>query len=136
MKKTTLLEFYALTVCFFSIVALLFSFSFIIWNGVGIIKPEFTLPEYIWKNHQSDEAFKQYLLSSACPYPQEEKKSKPSLPEGSALTTARNQSFMEALKAEKRSSVQNVLINLIILILASFSFIGHWKIGSKARING
>ena len=131
MKKS-LLESYGLAVCFFTVVCFVIVLGMTLWDGVKLTAPGFTLNSRDWKRHQSDEAFKEYLISEHR-YGSEKETYTP--PEGAALSQAREQSFAQESQSEKRDGFQDLVRNLIILLINLGVFLAHWRIAARARRN-
>ena len=62
MKKT-IVEIYALAVCFIATASFVISLGFALWNIVEMIAPEFTLEPYRYEHHQSDARMQSYKLA-------------------------------------------------------------------------
>ena len=129
MKKT-LLEIYALAVCFITVTCFVIVLGMAIWNVVEISAPEFTLETQTYEQHQTDEAFLENLINQ---YRPEEIQKTYQAPEGEALTTARQASYVSVLRSERRGAMQSFLRNLIILVIDLVVFIVHWKVAANAR---
>ncbi len=123
MKKS-LLEIYALAVCFATIVCFVISLGIGIYDLVEITNPEFTLSSHKYNRHQTNDAFWKNCYSS------DKERTRP--PEDE-LTKKRENSFQRALKAEKRDAFQSLTQIVIILIVNALVFLIHWKIARRAR---
>lgn len=119
--KRTLVEVYALAVCFVTLVCFVVTLGIGIFDLIGIASPEFTLSSYTYDRHQSNEAF-----SKDWP------KDKP-LPTGEELTKVREESYQNALRSEKRGGVQSLIRVLIIILIDIIVFAIHWLMGKRAR---
>jgi len=129
MKKS-LLEIYALAVCFFTVVCFVVVLGMAMWDGVKVAAPDFTIRSHYWEKHQSDEAFRESLVSlRRCG------DGKPAYtpPAGADLTKAREESYAQVLRAERRDGFQGLVQRLIILFLDLLVFLIHWKIAARAR---
>jgi len=91
--KRTLVEVYALAVCFVTLVCFVVSLGIGIYDLIQIINPKFTISSYQCDRHQSNEAFLEA-------WPKEKPR-----PEGEELTTLREESYQAAIRSEKRCAV-------------------------------
>ncbi len=123
MKKS-LLEIYALAVCFATIVCFVISLGFGIYDVVEMLKPEFTMNSYEYSRHQTNDAFWKKKCSNDNEQPR---------PNEDELTKQRGESFQRAIKAEQRDAFQSLTQILIILVINAFVFVIHWKIARRAR---
>jgi len=119
--KRTLVEVYALAVCFVTLVCFVIAMGIGIYDLITIANPEFTMSSYAYERHQSNEAFSR-------DWPKE----KP-LPAGEELTKLREESYKAALRSEKRDGVQSLTRVMIIVSIDIVVFAIHWLIGRKAR---
>jgi hypothetical protein len=126
MKKS-LLELYALAVCFVTIVCSAITIGVGVYNIIGIYKPEFTLPSHEYERHQTNEKFAMQIIVD---YPNEGRKTNMSEEE---KTRQRVVSYDTALKSESRGSVQALVKVVIITIISVLLFIIHWLIAIRAR---
>lgn len=124
MKKS-ILEIYALAVCFVTVVCAVVSLGIGIYDILEITNPEFTLPSYQYERHQTNAAFFRQDCGN-------EGKEGESLSE-EEKTKRRLESLEVALKAEKRDGVQSIVKVLIVLIVDSIAFIIHWWVARRAR---
>ncbi len=127
MKKS-LLEIYALAVCFATIVCFVISLGIGIYDLVEITNPEFTLSSYEFKRHQTNDAFWKSCSSSWRKHDKERTR-----PPEDELTKQRENSFQRALKAEKRDAFQSLTQIVIILIVNALVFLIHWRLARRAR---
>ncbi len=128
MKKT-LMEIYALAVCFIAVACFVVTLGIALWDIVEFTVPEFTISQHDYERHQSDESYLEYL-SKQHKYTKENAEP---LPAGDELTKAREDSYEFILSSEKRSALQGFFQKLIILIVDAIAFFIHWKIAGKAR---
>lgn len=131
--KRNLMEIYALAVCFFTLACFVVVLGIAIWEGISVVSPEFTIDGYIWERHVSDESFKEHLIAANDCDDEADKTYAP--PEGAALTLARNQSFSQTLRAERREGVQGLAQNAIVLLIDVVLFAIHWRLAARARMN-
>ena len=133
MKKT-LLEIYALLICFGAVVC------FSIWIGigayslVGIFNPELTINSWVYERHQSNERFWKGKNNLANPFLDREKTIKtPERPAEEILTKNRLESYQQALKVEIKDNKQTLLQTVIILLICILLFFAHWRLGSAKQ---
>jgi len=127
--KRTLLEIYALAVCFFAVACFVIVLGMAAWNGIALSAPGFTLSSYVWGHHQSDQAFRDYLAGQH--RHADEKDYVP--PEGTALTQARERSLALEIQSERRSAFQGLVRYVIILFIDAALFAVHWRLAGRAR---
>jgi hypothetical protein len=125
--KKTVLEIYALAVCFVSVVCFVVALGMALYSLVGIANPEFTLDSWKYEQHQSNDAFFNSPVGRGCC---DEKRVRPSEPE---LTRLRTESYAVAIAAERRENVQTLVKTLIVMAIDVLVFLGHWAIGRRAR---
>lgn len=120
MKKS-LLEIYALAVCFVTIICFAVVLGVGMYDFLEMAKPEMTLKSYQYQKHQTNEAFTRSWSK---------KKRRPSEEE---ITKMREKSYSVALEAERRDAVQSFIRVLIIMIIDLVIFLVHWRLGKRAR---
>jgi hypothetical protein len=120
MKKS-LLEIYALAVCFVTIICFAVVLGIGMYDFLEMAKPELTLKSYQYQKHQTNEAFTRSWSK---------KKRRPSEAE---ITKMREKSYTVALEAERRDAVQSFIRVLIIMIIDLVIFLIHWRLGKRAR---
>lgn len=128
--KRSILEIYALAVCFFTVACFVIVLGMAVWNFVAISTPEFALNNIVWEQHQSDEAFKARLLLE---HRYGSDKNTYTAPEGAALTAARDLSLSRAIASQRHGAIQDLVRNLIILLIDGIVFFIHWKLAARAR---
>lgn len=121
MKKT-ILEIYALAVCFVTVVCAVISFGIGTYDVLEITNPEFTLPAHQFERHQTNEAF----FTRECNIEIQEKSE-------DDKTQHRLASYERALKAESRDALQSLVKVLIVLAIDVLVFLIHWRIARHAR---
>jgi hypothetical protein len=129
MKKS-LLEIYGLAVCFITMACFVIFFGIAAWDIVKLSKPEFTVASTIWGWHQTDETYKEHLVEQ---HRWGEKKAAYVPPVGPALTEAREKSFSNELRSERRDGAQDLVRSLIVMLIDLAAFALHWKIAARAR---
>jgi hypothetical protein len=118
----SLLEIYALAVCFVTITC------FAIFLGVGIYAiielsaPGFTMKSYNYEVHQTNENFTRGW--------EDEKRQKYSEEE---ITKLREEDYQVALDRVRRDAAQSLLKVFIIILIDIVIFLIHWSIAKKAR---
>ena len=127
MKKS-ILEIYALAVCFATVVCFVIAAGIATYNAIGIINPEFTLDANEYSRHQNNDAFWKNCNNN---YDTDKKENK-RLPE-EELTKRRIESYQQALKSERRTAFQSLTKTAIILILDFIFFVAHWRIARRTR---
>lgn len=128
MKKS-ILEIYALAVCFFNVACFVIVLGLAAWHVVELSVPKFTINSGDYQQHQSDEAFHDWLVRQRnCG-----DKTAYVPPEGAALTTAREKSLAQVLFTERRRALQDLIQNLFILCINVVAFAFHWRIAVRAR---
>ncbi len=127
MKKS-LLEIYALAVCFATIVCFVISLGVAIYSIVEIINPEFTMNSYEYKRYQSNDA---YWLSRVDDYRNKEKEMQ--RPSEDELTKQRTEGYRLAVISEKRDGYQGLTKTGIIILINILVFFIHWRIARRAR---
>lgn len=129
MKKT-ILEVYALAVCFITVSCFVICLGIGTYSVVQIANPEFTMNSYQYDKHQSNDAF--WDCSSRGNYCSDEDKKK-QRPGEEELTKKRLSAFASAIKSEQRDGSQSLVRMLIIIVIDIVVFFAHWTIARKAR---
>ncbi len=129
MKKTVI-EIYAMAVCFVAVVCLVISLGIGLYDLVEISNPEFTISSYEYKKHQSNESF----LKGDCGKEKETLVDK-KIPTDEEITRQRLASFQNLIAIERRDAFQSLTLVSIILILNIILFFIHWRIAKRARNN-
>jgi hypothetical protein len=131
MKKT-LLEIYGLAVCLLAVICITLALGATAWNVLVMVYPEMSLDSYTWGQHQSDEKYREFLVTTHPNLPEE---SPYVPPEGAMLTQQRQDSLSIALRGVTRDALQAFVKAIISLVLNALLFLIHWKIAAKARRN-
>lgn len=121
MKKS-LLEIYALAVCFVTIICFAVSLGIGLYDVLEMSAPKFTLKSADFERHQTNEAFTRGW--------NEEKRKKYTEEEIDGLREA---SYQVALAKEKRDAAQSLIRIIIIIFIDLVLFFIHWKIAKRAR---
>ena len=119
--KRTLVEVYALTVCFVTLVCFVVALGIGMYDLIQLLKPEFTISSYTYEHHKSNEA---YLMN----WPKEKPR-----PQSDELTKLRTESYQAALKSEQRDAAQSLTQIFIIILIDSVVFVIHWNMAKRAR---
>jgi len=120
MKKS-LLEIYALAVCFVTVICFAIVLGIGLYDILEMSNPEMTIKSYQYQRHQTNEAFtrnksKKFVKRSE-----------------SEITEIREKSYSVALKAEQRDGIQSFIRVLIIMLINVIIFLIHWRLGKYAR---
>lgn len=126
MKKS-ILEIYALAVCFATIGCFVIALGIAVFDVIQIAKPEFTLSSYEYNRHQSNDAF-----WNNCKQCDNDKKDKQK-PSDEELTKRRSESYRQAIQAERRDAFQGITKALIIIVIDIVFFMVHWRIARRSR---
>lgn len=126
MKKS-ILEIYALAVCFATIVCFVIALGISIYDIVRIVNPEFTMSSYEYNRHQSNDAY--WKSSDNCG--NDDKKGP--RPTDEELTKQRLASYQQSIKSELRDAFQSLTQTVIIFIIAVVVFLVHWRVARRAR---
>ncbi len=124
MKKT-ILEIYALAICFISIIFLLINISEGVYNVIGIFNPELTMPSYKYEYLQSNERYRNHCCNSKG----DGKKNK----SDEEITKLRMENYNIELRSESRSKMQSLIRNIIYIFLSGIVLVIHWRISKSAR---
>lgn len=121
--RKNLLEIYALTVCFASVMFLIVTVAMCLYEAVRITAPSATVAGWTYERSLSDEAF----LSN---WPQ----GRP-VPEASTLARLRTDALRSALDSERHSGVNSLLQSLMYAIVAGVVFWLHWRLARRERLH-
>lgn len=130
MKKT-ILEIYALAVCFVTVVCFVIALGIAAYGIVGIASPNFTISSWVYTQHQTNDAF---WNSPGDPRVRggADDKSK-ERPNEEALTKQREASYERALASERRDNLQSVVKSSIVMLIDTIVFFLHWLIARRER---
>jgi len=131
MKKSVL-EIYSLAVCFIGVVALVISLGTGIFSSLAIMFPDFTIDQWQYEQHQTNE---KYWENHPNRYPPELKGEMREKPSDEKLTKMRNESYEIVLKSEQRNGAQTLVNSVIFFIISTFVFFIHWRIFKKSSKN-
>ena len=119
--RKNLLEVYALTVCFASVMFLIVTVAICLYEAVRITAPSATVSSWTYERSLSDEAF----LST---WPQ----GRP-LPEAATLPRLRSDALRSALDSERHDGLKSFLQSFMYTIVAGLVFWLHWRLGRRER---
>jgi hypothetical protein len=126
MKKS-ILEIYALAVCFATVVCFVIALGVALFDVIQIAKPAFTLNSQEYNRHQSNDAF----WNNYGQYDPDKKDKK--RPADEELTKRRLDSYQQVLQSERRDAFQGITKAVIIIIIDIVFFMAHWRIARRAR---
>jgi len=129
--KKTILEIYALAVCF---VAVAFFAGFLgqtLYGAVQVANPAFTLDKFQYSTFQSNEAFRRRMDLMPVGLGNEQR-----MWTNEELTRLREAGYAQALGVEERDGKQSLLHMAIFMLIAAIAFFAHWRIAARARQNG
>jgi len=129
MKKT-ILEIYALAVCFFAVACFVITLGFGLWNIVEFSIPEFTINNHEYACHTTDA---QYQKCFANQYKNKQEDRLEPFPTGSALTATRTSDYHRIIQSEQRQALQSMAQKAIILLINLLVFFAHWLLAKHAR---
>ena len=130
MKKS-ILEIYALAVCFVTVICFVVCLGISGYSLIQIEKPDFTMKSYEYNRYQSNDAYWKYA-SRNYDYSKENNKLRSA---DELLTKQRTEGFKQALASERRDGFQTLIKTMIIILINIFAFMLHWLIARKARNN-
>ena len=130
MKKTVL-EIYALAVCFVTVVCFVIALGISAYGVVGIVNPDFTMSSWVYTQHQANDAFWNGPGAPRVPGSAEDKsKERPKEPE---LTKLREASYERAIASERRDNFQSVTKSSIVMLIDVVVFFLHWLLARRER---
>ncbi len=133
MKKS-ILEIYALAVCFVTVICFVISLGITLYGIIGITNPDFTISSSTYTEHQTNDDFwnSSYRSLSMSVNPGEAEKARSILDEA-LLSKQRENSFARILANERRDNTQTVVKTLIVILIDAVVFLLHWFIARRAR---
>jgi len=133
MKKT-ILEVYAMAVCFFTAVCFVVTAAMGLYALLGMSKPEFTMSSMLYEDFQSNDAYfesyRGYRMARECS--SDEKKDCIRPPEA-RLTQLRTDAYARAVATEGRNSTQMLVKCLIVMLVDVLMFAVHWVLARRSR---
>ena len=130
MKKT-ILEIYALTVCFVTVICFIVALGIGFYSLVQISNPSFTLDSWQYNQHQTNDSF--WNTGSTYPMPMGGEEKKKERPPESELTKQRLESYERVVEVEQHSGFQMLVKVMIVIFINITVFYAHWRIGKHAR---
>lgn len=127
MKKT-IVEIYALAVCFFTVACFVIVAGMTVWDTIEMTAPEFTINNVDYEAHLNDESYRKWLIQR-----NQYRAENYTPPERKALSKSREESWARELRAEQRGALQSLVKNIIVLIIALLAFVAHWKLAQGSR---
>ena len=124
--KRTLIEIYALAVCFFTVVCLIIVLGIASWDLVQATNPEFTINAKTYEDHLDNDSY----LNRSCYECKEKLDTEKALP-ADQVAKERKESWQRSLDREVRSATQSFFQLLIIIILDIIIFSLHWFIVNR-----
>ncbi len=135
MKKT-LLETYALVVCFSALFSFIIVLAMTLYSVIQIADPTLTMNSNVYAQYQSNDLFwgecgnrslERYRPSCS------DADMKKVRPDEVKLTKQREEEFALKTRMERRDGTQSVMKLLIIMLVTMFTFGVHWLIARRAR---
>jgi len=133
MKKTAI-EVYALLICFGAMACLSINIGLVIYNVVSLVKPNLTISDYQYRNHQDNDNYWQHQsghsdIIQINDFMLNPKKNSKSIqrPIESELTKQRLDSYQNVLDAEKRNAIKDLIFEFIAILISSVLFFIHWR---------
>jgi hypothetical protein len=130
--KKTVLEIYALAVCFVTVVCFVVSLGIASYAALGLVAPEFTMNSMTYSQHQTNDAFWSNPMPGRFRGPEEKPKDRPN---ESDLTRQRQESYARSVATEQRDSAQTLVKTMIIVTIDMVVFMFHWHIARRSRQN-
>jgi hypothetical protein len=133
--KKTLLEAYALAVCFVTLFCVMVVLTMAVYRSIQVVYPPFTISASVYLEHQSNDLFWSEWDGRVSDYhPQgTEPPKKKVRPDETQLTQRRLDSLALKLDIESWEGLQSLVQLLITAFFASFVFLIHWVIARRAR---
>ncbi|TXH65423.1 MAG: hypothetical protein E6Q88_13820 [Lysobacteraceae bacterium] len=161
MKKT-ILEIYALAVCFAAVVCATVTLGFGLWSVLEIAMPEFTINGYTYARYQDNESFRPNKRRCADEDVAIAEATAATAATDGAATTAdltadanadkrardcrmlsdieitaeREKAWGRELREERRDGLQALVRCLLILLVNLLVFLPHWLLAKRARAAG
>jgi hypothetical protein len=129
--KKSILEIYALAVCFFTVACFVITLGLALYAIVGVANPSFTMNSYQYMQFQTNDAFLRGCGIGLC---QGARKDAEEPPSEADVTKGREEAYSRALSNETRESEQTLLKFFLILVVDSGVFAGHWVMAQRARV--
>jgi hypothetical protein len=121
MKKS-LVEIYAMSICFVMVIVFCFSFVSAVVNFVEYHNPTMALPDYYIEKYSSNEAYtRNWAKDKRAKYTDDE------------ITAQREAARESALSAEKLGAKQDILEAVVTLFVSAIFFVIHWILAARWR---
>ena len=129
MKKS-ILEIYALAVCFVAVIVFTITLGIGVYNIVELVNPELTMNAWEWEKYQSNDTFFEQMprnydekgnIDNRNDYDEDE------------ITQKRENGYKIAIKSTRRGALQSIIRVLIILVINIMIFVPHWKLAKRSR---
>jgi hypothetical protein len=122
--KRSLIEIYALAVCFVTVTCLAVAMGIALYDLVQITNPEITLYSHQYERHQSNASFRASYRGDADELAglSDEQVSK-----------RREESFGSVLNSERRDGWQSLLRMAIVMLIDVLFFVVHWRLAKRSR---
>ena len=121
MAKKSLLEIYALAVCFAAALVILFNGAMSLNYIVRIVNPNLTISSYEYDRSLTDEA---YLRNWPTGRP---------LPDPASVPKLRAEAFESALRSEQQNGRRDLIESLTYVIAGLIAFGIHWILAKRIR---
>ena len=122
--KRSLIEIYALAVCFVTVSCLAVAMGIALYDLVQIAYPEITLYSHQYERHQSNASFRASYQNDA--------KDLAALSEDQ-VTKRREESYRSVLNGERRDGWQSLLRMAIVMLIDVLFFVVHWRLAKRSR---
>ena len=119
--KRNLLEIYALTVCFASVMFLIVAVAMCLYEALRIAAPAATISGWSYEQTLSDDAFLSRWPSGR------------PRPEASELPRLRSEALRNALESERHDGLTSFLQSLMYAVVAGVVFWLHWTLARRER---
>jgi hypothetical protein len=130
MKKTVL-EIYALAICFVTVVCFVIALGIAAYGIVGIANPGFTMSSWVYAQHQTNDAFWNGPNAPRVHGGTDDKSKE--RPNEAELTKQREASYERALASERRDNLQSIAKSSIVMLIDMIVFFLHWLIARRER---
>jgi len=126
--KKTILEIYALAVCFFAVACFVIVLGMTLWSIAKYSSPEFTMMSYTCEIYESDESYKEHLVDT-----KKHRDENYEPPVGEALTQKRKEAWSQIIRSEKHDSLLEIVQYSITLLVDFLVFVAHWVLAKRSR---
>jgi hypothetical protein len=125
--KKTILEIYALAVCFVTVVCFVVSLGIGTYSLIQIMAPGFTQSSWEYNRHLTNDAY--WDSQQNCGTAETRKKR----PGEAELMKQREDSLVRAVAGERREGAQALVKSLIVMLIDVVVFLAHWFVARRAR---